>query len=411
MIALCSILFVTCLHAQGPTLTGFYVNNNGDTIRGSFPALKQTGKNPKEIDFLPSAKTGLVKLTPSGCYRVVVENFEEYVSYNGKRLINPIEESEVLGNKDRWTFTNEYDTLHTFLRLIRKFNDFEVYVQQDNVRRNFFYKQGRDSTRELIFKKFFSQDRISEVQEYKQQLRTLLASTVDPQRLSSLLNDLPYRENEIVDLFYYAEQKGALKRRPKNKNAGLVVSAGVSVNSFAVDADESVFKPVSAYKSSLSPLFAVGYIAPLSRKNSRHFVYPNMNIYKYKNTGEVSNGDIIRRTTYQTSLAIGVGINGGTNVVNTEPCKVFVSGGAKFMFLQNNKKIDEIIIVSSNYTNDIFTERLPGMAYVFNLSTGILLSNKLMAAAVYNFPVNVGNFKFLSAKASSIQLSVGYKLN
>jgi hypothetical protein len=297
------------------------------------------------------------------------------------------------------------------LRIIRKFDDYEILVQHDDVRKNFFYKQGRDSVREFIFKKFFNHDRISEVEEYKQQLRTLLAARVEPQRLSSLLKGLPYRENEIIDLFYYAEQKGALKRRPKNKNAGLVVSGGVSVNSFTVDADESVYKPVSAYRSSLSPLLAIGYIAPLSRKNSRHFVYPNLNIYKYKNTGETSNGDIIRRTTHQSDLAVGVGINAGTNLVNTAPSKIFVSGGARFTFLQNNKKTDEIIIISSNRINDIFTESLPGMVYVFNLSTGVLLSNKLMASAVYNFPVNVGNFRFQSAKASSVQLSIGCKLN
>ncbi len=409
--ASCLLFFCNQLYAQGKTFTGFYINNDRDTLKGSFPKFKQPAINPNEIEFLPMGAQAPVKLTPVNCYKVIVQDFDEYVAYRGIRLIKPIDEGRVLRDKDDRAFANEYDSIRTFLRLIRKTSNYEILVVNDQARRNFFYKLPDKPLEELIFKKDYNESGISEVTEYKQQLRSLIKTGVEEKKLSALLKNLEYSETEIIKFLDKAELKK--KTTSKNPNAGFVISAGTSVNSFKFVGDKSNYRVQTDYKTSLSPLLCFGIISPLNGNFSRHFIYPNVSLYQYKNSGEVNNDFIIRKTTFQSSLIIGPGINGGTNILNAKQLKLFISGGFNVLFLQNHKKVSETIIVSSGVTYASLEDKLPSMHYVFNLSTGLVLSNKIRGAVTYNFPFDVNYTKTDAPRprTSNLHLSIGYKLN
>lgn len=405
------ILFTTtAINAQSKSIAGYYITNNGDTVAGIFPNYKQPNRSFSKIAFVETTSAATIQLTPAKCSRISVQGEDDYIAYSGKRLINPIEDERVVNNTGNFGFEDMQDTVSAFIRMVTKGSGFEVFLLNDNIRKNFFYKQAGEPLQELKFKKYYDENRINEVKEYKQQLGLLFAKKADARKLALLLESLLYTETAMINFIKKVDPGAKQKVKTKNEANGFVISAGVSANFMKVVGDVSNYRTKITYNTSFSPLLSVGYIASINRNFGKFFLYPSITAYNFKNTGEISDGNVIRKATYSSSLAVLNSINGGVNLINNKRCKFFMSGGYGLMLLMNNKQISQYQNLNNTTTYKPDEEKLERLTYVFNITSGVILNNKLTAWAKYNISTNIGRYVFYAPRHSALQIAVGYKL-
>jgi hypothetical protein len=201
-----ALLFCTQSFGQKKTFPGFYVSTAGDTVTGTFINYSDWDKNPSDVDFAAtSGKT--TKLTPQNCRTFVVEGQDEYLSYVGKRLVNPIDDHEVL-SRHHTNFGDEEEEVVTFLRLVARAPECELYVFTGSKRSNFFYRVPGSSAVELKFKKYYYLNYLVDVYEYqvgsiissedyKVQLNNVFAEAIYRRKLASSLKTLLYTETNV----------------------------------------------------------------------------------------------------------------------------------------------------------------------------------------------------------------------
>jgi hypothetical protein len=407
-----TILFCVQLCAQSKSLPGFYITQSGDTVKGVFSNYTQWSKNPDRVKFTASATLQPIVLTPINCLKFSIENYDEYVSYSGQRLENPIEDQELINGKESMSSDDQYSNIITFLRLFSKNSYCELYVFSDNKRVNLFYKLPGQPLSELKYKKYLDQNKINEVPEYKQQLNNFFSIEIMKRNLAKSLQELPYTEKGMIEFFEKLSPDEKPKYKSRNLPAGWLLSAGVSINLLNVKGDKSIDEVRKNYSSSISPLMSVGYILPLARNFNNYFFFPQVKLYSYKSTGQLNDGTFIRTTTFKSNLIVTCEINGGVYVVNKENFRVHLSGGTGFMWLPDNKQLNQSFAASNNTLYSSSQEHLSQITYIFNLSTGITIKKRILVLATYNFPAPVSkNYVYFTPMLRGIQFRVGYILN
>lgn len=93
------ILFLH-LYSQKKIFTGYYINTSNDTVKGVFSNYEQWIKTPVTVPFIPSATSTPIELNAQNTIKFYVENYDTYLSYNGQRMINPIDFEEAIANKE-----------------------------------------------------------------------------------------------------------------------------------------------------------------------------------------------------------------------------------------------------------------------------------------------------------------------
>src|SRR5829696_1786557 len=284
----------TNLSAQKKAVTGFYITLQGDTVRGIFPSYAQWNRNPAEVEFTSTTSLKSILLTPLMCRKFVVEGYDEYLSYSGQRLTNPIDDDEIMGNYTNSSNSDEYGNIVTFLRLVSRTNGGELYFYKDGKRSNFYFRLNDKPLAELRYKKYYDKGQIREIAEYKQQLNNLFAETIEQRKLSSSLERLPYTEDELsVFLEALFPQEKAPVRRGKNPANGWIVSAGVIRNTIQVTEDKTFLSVSRKQEASLSPLLSVGYYHLFNRNFGRFFIFPQVTFFRFKNIDESSDGGFL----------------------------------------------------------------------------------------------------------------------
>ena len=104
------------------------------------------------MEFTAGTSVKSIKLTASNCRKFAVEGYDEYMSYTGDRLLNPITDFDVLDKRYR-SSDDEQEKLVAFLRLVTRTLSTELYVLTDSKRINFFYALPGSSPVELRYKK------------------------------------------------------------------------------------------------------------------------------------------------------------------------------------------------------------------------------------------------------------------
>jgi hypothetical protein len=409
LITFCTVLLCLQLHAQNKIFTGYYVTDNGDSVTGTFPKYSEWNKNPSVVDFIPANTATSVQLTPLNCQKFKIENQDEFLSYLGKRLINPIEDNEAINNRGYADFTDQISDVTVFLRLVARAPACEIYILNDNARTNFFYKLPGEPIEELKFKKYFDQNNLHEMAEYRQQLNNLFGHEIAQRNLSKSLEELPYTEQGIAKFIERLFQiKKTAESRP-NPTAGWIVTAGVSLNFLSVTGEPSIDEVRNSYSNSYAPLLSVGYIFPTGRNFNRYFFYPQVRIYNNKNSTQYSYSVFIKELTFQSRLTIQPTLNGGVNIVNKEDCRLFLYGGVGMLLLVKNAEKDKKIVASDGRIYLSYETPTAKMTYSSNVSAGVLLKNRFTIQASYNFPTPIADFQNYSAMHSCLQIGVGYK--
>jgi hypothetical protein len=412
-----TILFVTLsfnkqLFAQNKNFPGFYLTQTGDTIKGVFSNYKQWSKNPDRVEFTETATSKPTVLTPENCLKFSIENYDEYLAYSGPRLENPIEDEQLFNNKEFVSADDHYGNVVTFLRLIVMNRDGELYILSDNKRVNLFYKLPGQPVVELKYKKYYDENKIHELPEYRQQIMNLFPAQIAKANLFQPLNELPYSETEMTEFFDKLNTGEKSQYKKKNPAAGWVISAGVSINMFKVKGDQSVDKVRMSYGSSISPLLSLGYIVPIERNFSRYFIFPQVKLFTFKNTGKLNDGGFIKTTTFKSNLVVNGEMNAGMNAVNGKKFRLHISGGAGIMLLLKNKEVNQSFVASSNTLFSSSETNHSQLAYSVNASAGITIKNRIFILTSYNFPTRAGaGYIYYTPKMGAVQLRVGYKLN
>jgi hypothetical protein len=410
------ILFVTLsfnkqLFAQNKSFPGFYITSKGDTIKGVFTNYKQWSKNPVSVEFTETATAKLIVLTPENCLKFSIENYDEYLAYSGPRMENDIEYDQVINNKEFAGSADQYGNVVTFLRLIVKNKDVELYILSDNKRLNLFYKLPGQPVLELKYKKYYDENRIHEIPEYRQQIMNLFPAQISKANLFQPLNKLTYSETEMTEFFDKLNSDKKPKYKKKNPAAGWVISGGVSINTFKVIGDKSVDKVRTSYGSSISPLVSVGYFVPIDRNFSRYFIFPQIKFFTYKNTGKLNDGAFIKSTTFKSKLVVNGEINAGMNAVNGKKFRLHISGGGGVMLLLKNKEENQTFVASSNTLYTSSETNHSQITYSVNASAGITIKNRILILTTYNFPTWAGaRYVYYSPRMGSFQVRLGYKM-
>lgn len=399
----CTLLFCICLNAQIKVISGYYVNTSGDTVKGSFPKYSQWSRNPDRVEFIPAGNSNILQLTPATCLAFSIDNYDDYVSYSGKRLINPIEDDAAINNNGYFFDSKDFDTTITcFLRLVIKTPLCEILVFNDRLRANFFYRLTGQPIQELRFKKYYSDNSLHEMPEYRAQFNNLFSKEISAKNLDKKLENLPYTEEGIEN--FISELSGGTKSKTK-RPARLTIAAGVSINFLDVTGDLSMPEVTSKFNNSFSPFISVGFVLPISRNFNRFFVYPQLRAYNFKNRTNYSTTYSTKVITYQSSLCLLPEVNGGVNIVNRQDFRFFLYGGAGMLFLLKNKELHQSSGSVGYY--EIATSK---MSYSANVSGGISIKDRFLVMASYHVPVPVANFVAYSVMQSNLQVGIGYKL-
>lgn len=404
-----SLFFSVHLFAQEKVFSGSYQTEKGEKIEGVFTNYKQWDINPAQVNFTPTGASTATTLTPMNCRSFLVNGYDEYLSYSGKRLINPIGDVKKVMNYGNENANDQYADIATFLRLVIRTPSCELYILKDAVRTNFFLKLPDQNLIELRFKEYFDQVQIKTMPEYRQQLQTLFSDSIEKQKLGRLLDNLPYAEETMRDFFSKLFLSGKKPVKENKQADGWIISGGASFNFLKVDGDKASIEVGQKYKTSVSPLLSIGYMLVEQRNFGKYFFYPQLKIFRHDNSVEFSNS--VTRTTisYSSDLILLPELNAGFNVIRKENLLVHLSVGGGLMVLANNQHIRNRYNVADGSLYFSSQDQLTKSALATNAAGGILIKRKFLLNASYQIPVTIGNLVYYAAVSSGVQLKFGYK--
>ena len=402
--------FSNLVLAQKKSLPGFYISIQGDTVKGMFPSYGQWSKNPSIVQFIPADATEAIQLIPKNTRHFVVEGYDEYVSYSGSRLVNPIEDYVLLNGQFSVGSADSYEEVVTFLRLVTKTEMASLYVLYDAKRTNFFYQVANQPIIELKYKKTFDLNKIEEYADYKRQLSIQFKETIEQKKLASKLQRLTYSEGALSNFFSVLFQEINSDRKKKDPKAEWVASAGIAMNMFSVEAGESFTAVPRTFNSSFSPLISIGYKFPIDRNFGKLFLFPEVKFFSYKNSGEELRGPLKSTATFKADLLIATELGAGVNLVNKDNFKFFLSGGFGFLIQVGGLQQKKTVYASNDSPYGTATEtNLPNTTYSIEVSAGATLHKKLFLIGSYMLPSVMGQFVYYSPKLSGVHLKLGYR--
>jgi hypothetical protein len=408
LITFCIILHCGILSARKKSFTGYYITTKGDTIKGNFPQYAQWGKNPGTVEFIAAGSTTAIFLSPVNCKDFAVKGYDTYVSYNGNRLANLIDDNVLLDNKFFIGSEEVYENTSVFLRLVTGTPEADLYVLNDKKRINFFYQLPQQPITELKYRKTISQNQIAEVNDYKKQLTAAFANTILQAGLTVKLEELTYTESSLSSFFreMFLPKNGEAKQPAVR--ASWVASIGASINMINIKSVDNSDIPES-YQPTIAPLISIGCRVPIDRNFGRYFIYPQLRLYNYKNTAEENQGTFIKSVTYKASLLAGIDMNGGVNIINHDKFSFFITGGIGLLMQAGGEEVTRLFAASDHSPYGSPKQiKLPAFTYSINTSTGAIFNNKISVSAAYILPTPVADFANYTAWLSGIQCKVGY---
>ena len=360
------------------------------------------------VTFKMNGKTDEIALTPQNARTLVVEGNIEFLSYIGSRLMNPIENNVAFKEKSFVDFKDSIQQISAFLKLVKRKSGIELYILNDEKRINFFYRLPGQKLVELRYKKTAVGNNINEMAGYRQQLNNLFADLTEKKNLTSSLESLKYKEDDLSFFLESLFPGDERKLDKKGHKAQWIVSAGVALNIVNLQDSETNDEDPQSYAPSLSPLVSVGLLVPLGRNFGNFFFYPQLKLFRYKNSGEYKQGALTKRLTYQTDLAVIAKVASGINIINKGSHKVFIIAGAGMLMQRGAKQVKEGYPgLDTQFSGD---KELTKRTYSFDLSAGVELNKKIHLSTNYLIPSDIGSFALYSPTLSGIHLSISYKL-
>ena len=390
--------------AQKNVFPGYFVDMNGDTVKGNFLNYRQLEKSPRRIIFQASSADRQIVLIPINIKYIEVKNYDSYISYNGLRMINAMDHSRVyehgiLNSEDK------FDSVSVFLRLIASTPECDLYVLSDKMRLNLFYKPKDGPVTELIYKLNFINGNVIPSEQYKTQLLTIFEKQINDKRLESALEKLQYSESGIrsfANLLYVQTIK---KPNQLTKEKRFVIIGGISLNTLNVKGDETFDVTKPDYDRTLSPVIGIGYMATIQRSMGKFFIYPQVKVYNFKNEGNTSEGSAQNKYVFKTSIIINPILSVGFNLKNEEKFKWYLAGGISALILSNNTYTNTRVYPTSTL---VLVNETESFAINGQVQTGTVI-NRFILWGSYIVPARILDKPAYIAKHSGFQLGCGVK--
>ena len=392
-----SLLFSQVLLSQNVAPPGFYVHQQGDTIKGNFPGFVKAYNNPGQVNFIPANENIPVVLTPANCREFEVSGVASFLAYTGKRMVNPITYNNATTNNE-----DDAAPVSTFLRRVGEANEVTFYVYRDNKRVNLFYVQDAGLPVELQQKAAIINNSYRESMTYKAQMKALF-QTVDA---ANRIDQLSYTEESFAA---FTRKKGDTNPGYKNDFNGFFLLAGLTNNSFNYDGVQSPDFATREYPSNLKPLFGAGYFLSINSKKDRFYLFPQVKVFSYKHTNVLNynSGTTSFTSTFQAAPVITLGFHLGYNFINQPNLKASIAPGVGATMLVKNKKTDVAVLGPTTTTTN--ETNINNFSSLVDVQGMLLFKKRYMVWASFNLPTNVANATANTANLSTLQLGVGYK--
>jgi hypothetical protein len=382
--------YLLCMLLPVMTLatSGYYVKQNGDTIRGNFSNVAENG-NPLTVDFMPSNSSTLLTLKPEDVRCMRIGNLEYFVSYNG-----PVTKTT--------DGTNTTENMHLFLRQITESNGYSFYTYNDQ--QPILFYSGSDNK---IVELKRHEAAPNETDDYHGQLRNLFATKIDSADLTSMLHKVDYTEESLISFIDDVNDLTSVHASvPAMK--GIIISAGYIYNSFVVDGNNELPQVATDYEGSGSWMAAVGYIKPLKKAGGRYFIYPNIQAFSYKTTGVTNDTDGVVKSGFSSDLVLFPQFSIGFNFIHKPAIKMFASVGfGAMIFMDNTETYDKDFtagnsVHASNSDNDV--------AFDLNISVGGALFNRYILFVGYDVPAAASNNQYYTGYLAGVEVGLGIRL-
>jgi|GEM_PF-5739957 len=358
-------LLMLFFYAQAQKIfPGFYITLSGDTVTGNFPQFNQWKNNPSTVKFETAAKK-IIILTPDNCRGFTIIGYDTYETIETNRMTNLTRFSEYrYGMLNGESDTATYEKIKAFLRRVFFSNSVSLYEFSDAKRVNYFLKTV-DGFSELIYRVYYTGNKIIEDKAYKVQLGALYATNIaGDTKLKQKINQLDYEEEAIVSFLEKVYNMNPSKGKKDRRFSEFFIAGGISLNTFKVNSSSELIQPATVkYNSSVVPVIAVGAIHYVQRNFNRYFITTEIRYTSFNHAGKTPTD---KEWRYKSQIiAPGFGI--GAKWVNKEKFSWYTSIITSGMIMIGNKEFGY---------NGLVTER-DGRAFIIGigLQTGILFKN------------------------------------
>lgn len=378
-------------------IPGYYINNNGDTVTGSIE-FKDWNYSPVAVGF--KSVNGTETLTPANS-KGFFANGETYVSYTGRRLVNPVSLSGLVTNAE--DSTSRYDTVKVFLRQIATTDKGDLLMLSDLVRSNFYLKLPGTPAVELVYKTYLSGGNMVEDKTYRNQIQAAFAREIVAGKLAYDLERLQYKERHLTNFFSKLTNKPeAMEKKVAKYRSEFSVIAGASHQSFKFAGNVNTSVLDIRYNSSLAPIAGIAYKFYRQRNFGRYFGNAQLKFSSFVIEGSSSKYE----SSMRSGLFINLDVMPGFNILNYERMNWSVSVGPSVYFLTNNRELRKSL--NSQEVTE-FDHKSP-MLFTITLQTGLTINKKFVIWTQYYLPTETTNYLYFTGKYSSVQAGVGYIL-
>jgi hypothetical protein len=392
-------LFITFLlslqvHAQQINPDGYYITLTNDTISGSFIHYRETVHNPSSITFLRKGSLREIVLIPDSCLAISVSQSDTYLSYHGKRLVNPTSSVEVEGNQ-----LDQYEDVSVFLRELYNNGHYRLYGLTDRRRANFFVSGDTIRLQELYFKAYNEGGHAVESSRYKQQLSFFFSNLLNENAaLLHRLERIQYNESDLVKYFQVAT--GTRSNHVHEKYpARVFVGLGLSANFFNLSGSDPGIV-TGHYPTTFSPVIQAGVHVPFGRGGEKLFMTFLLQAYAWKNFASTPyvGSDTFKATVISLPASIGY------KLIKGPKASLALSGGLEANLLLDNAQDGKYQGASDPFhVDNNGTFSFTGFA-----GTELFLGHRVSFALNYYLPYAVGPFAYYKPNHSSAQFSLRY---
>ncbi len=198
LLAICACLaFHSQVFSQSHDKNGYYIDLHGDTVRGTFINYQEPATSPSSLAFQTHGASNSINLTPDQCKRIAIDQSDNFISYQGKRLTNSTDY--------RYTQSDSgdvYEDISAFLTEVYNNGHYHLYEFIGAKRSNFYISEGNGPLQELIYKEFVNNGNVVEWPGFRLQLEDFFRPILqkDPGR-QAVIDNLAYNRSSLTHLF------------------------------------------------------------------------------------------------------------------------------------------------------------------------------------------------------------------
>lgn len=334
-----------------------YTTLDGKTVSGTVENYKEWSKNPTTALFKQNNGKEIT-LTPDNC-KDFTAGSDYFTSYNGTRILNS---TDILSNELK-SDKMVKDSVHVFLRRIYRLNNYAVYKLYDNKRINFYFSSD-GNIEELEYYETLTNNAAEPFNGYKDYLLQQFSGK-GIKNLQGKINDLDYKENDLLDFFSYVfGDKLNTSEKLRNKYASeFLLGAGLNESFGKLETTDGAN---SFRGNSFAPSLEIGLRIYSQRNFGKLFFQPTITLMPLYSS--------FRQNTFKTQATlVNANLGIGYMFVKKEHFSFYVdgAGGLTLLFGYQTKE---------DYRGGFVKSKGADNRMTVHPEIGVLLSKKLNIA-------------------------------